>query len=134
MNTKTLIMAGLCLLGVCGDTVCAPKTTSIIIGTTNLPHGYDKIHLQGSLVLSLGPNSVEAGVNDNSIFIQFNQNLGNVIVTIYNPSGSTVYSGMVNTAVQQLLVIPVTFSSEGIYTIVLENATGYADGDFDKQI
>lgn len=129
MNAKTLIIVGFCLLSFGAGELQAntPETTSIVQKNNDVPHGYEQIELQGSLMLSVGPTSIDAGVNDNSIFIQFNQNLGNVIVTIYNPSGSTVYSGMVNTAVQQLLVIPVTFSSEGIYTIVLENASDYFD-------
>ena len=43
-----------------------------------------------------------------------------------------IYNDVVNTAVQQQLVIPITGFVDGIYTIVLENATGYVDGDFEK--
>ena len=41
-------------------------------------------------------------------------------------------SNVVNTAVQQQLVIPITDIVDGVYTVVLENATGYADGEFEK--
>ena len=109
-----------------------PKSLTLTQQTGNIPEGYEEIVLRGSLAFSSGPNAIEAGVNDNSVYIQFNQNLGNVTVTVYNPDGLTVYSGVVNTAVQQLLVVPMAFSSEGTYTVVLENATGYADGDFEK--
>ncbi len=102
--------------------------------TEELPPSYDLIELQGSLMYGVSPNAIEAGFNDNSVYIQFNQNLGNVTVSVYNPNGLTIYSGVVNTAVQQLLVVPMTFSSEGAYTIYLENTTGYADGDFEKQL
>ena len=43
-----------------------------------------------------------------------------------------VYNDVVNTAVQQQLVIPIAGLIDGVYTIVLENATGYADGEFEK--
>ena len=134
---KKLLSALLCccLLGFIVLEPQAINSEPIFVGETTdeLPPSYDVIELQGSLVFSPGSNPIEAGVNDNSIYIQFNQNLGNINVTIYNPDGLTVYSGVVNTAVQQLLVIPLSFSTEGTYTIYLENATGYADGDFEKQ-
>ena len=80
-----------------------------------------------------GPNAVEAGFNETSVYIQFNQNLGYVSVTVINPYGLTIYTGVVNTAVQQLVVIPVSLSAEGIYTIVLDNTSEYAEGDFEIQ-
>lgn len=136
MKTKTFFFAGLCLLCILAGDFQAnnPKTLTLIQETNNVPEGYEEIVLRGSLAFSAGPNAIEVGVNDNSIYIQFNQNLGNITVTIYNPNNLIIYSGAVNTAVQQLLVIPVSFSVEGTYTIYLENATGYADGDFEKQL
>ena len=135
MDRTLFPMALLCLFCLCAAKVPAntPESMEAASETTDVPHGYDGIHLQGSLMYGVGPSAVEAGVNDNSVYIQFNQNLGYVDVTIINPGGSTIYSGVVNTAVQQQLVIPITFSTEGTYTVVLENATGYADGDFEKQ-
>jgi hypothetical protein len=136
MKAKTLIIAGLCVLGLWTGEFQAnnPKATNAIQESTDVPHGYEEIELRGNLVFNTGPNAIEASVDDNSIYIQFNQNFGNVTVTVYNPNGLTVYSGVVNTAVQQLLVIPMSWNYEGTYTIVLENATGYADGDFEKQL
>lgn len=110
-----------------------PEFSFVSETTDELPPSYDVIELQGSLVLSPGANPIEAGVNDNSIYIQFNQNFGTVIVTVYNPNGLTVYNGVVNTAMQQQLFIPVTLFVEGTYTVVIENAFGYANGDFEKQ-
>lgn len=134
MNTKTFILIGLCLLGPWAGDIPAnnPKTTNFIQINNDVPHGYEEIELRGSLVLNPGLNPIEAGVNDNSIYIQFNKNFGNVTVNVYNPNGLTVYSSVVNTAVQQLLVIPITGLVDGVYTVVLENATGYADGEFEK--
>lgn len=129
-----MIMAGICLLSLYSEkiAVSSPKAISLGIETKEIPHGSDEIYLQGSLVLNSGPNAVEAGYNENSVYIQFNQNLGYVDVTIYNPSGLTVYSDVVNTAVQQQVIVPITGLVDGVYTIVLENATGYADGEFEK--
>ena len=134
MNLKT-IMAGLCLFGLWVGNFPAnnPKTMNTIQITNDVPHGYEQIELRGSLMLNAGPTAIEVGVSDDAIYVQFNQNFGNVTVTIYDPNGLIIYSDMVNTAVQQLLVIPVSLNNEGIYTIVLENATGYADGDFEIQ-
>ena len=109
-----------------------PKNVFVDEYLNDLPTGYDDIVLLGNLMLSVGPNAIEAGYNDNSVYIQFNQNLGYVDVTIYNSNGLMVYNDVVNTAVQQLLVIPITGFVDGVYTIVLENATGYADGEFEK--
>lgn len=135
MNMKTIIMTGLCLFGLWVGLFPAnnSKTTSLIQKSTDVPHGYEQIVLCGSLMLNIGPNAIEAGVSDDAIYVQFNQNFGNVTITIYNPNGMTVYSGMVNTAVQQLLVVPMSWNYEGIYTIALENATDYADGEFEKK-
>lgn len=53
-------------------------------------------------------------------------------ITIINPYGWTIYNDVVNTAVQQVLVVPISFTAEGIYTIILDNADDYAEGDFVK--
>lgn len=128
-------IALLCLFCLYAAKVTAntPKSMEAVVETTDVPHGYDEIHLQGSLMYNAGPNAVEAGFNETSIYIQFNQNLGYVSVTIINPYGLTIYTGVVNTAVQQLVVIPVSLSAEGIYTIVLDNTSEYAEGDFEIQ-
>ncbi len=135
MKKRLLFLLCICLLGVSVLETQAFNLEPLFIeeNSDELPPDYDVIELKGSLVLNVGHIAVEAGFNETSVYIQFNQNLGNVTVTVYNPGGSTIYSGVVNTAVQQLLVIPMTFSTEGTYTVVIENATGYADGDFEKQ-
>ena len=127
-------IALLCLFCLYVATVTAntPKSMEAVVETTDVPHGYDEIHLQGSLMYNAGPNAVEAGFNETSVYIQFNQNLGYVSVTIINPYGWTIYNDVVNTAVQQVLVIPISFTAEGIYTVILDNAFDYAEGDFEK--
>ena len=103
-----------------------------ICDPTDPPTTAEQIHLQGLLDTNAGPDDVEAYVDGNYIYVSFHRNFGNVSITIYSPSGSIVYCDVVNTAIQQLVVIPITEFLDGIYTIVLENVTGYADGDFEK--
>jgi hypothetical protein len=95
------------------------------------PAGYDKIILLGDLMLNHGPNAVVAGANENSVYIGFNQDFGNVGIAIYNEAGLVVYSTVVNTSVQTVVIIPFTTATSGTYTVELSNAFGYADGDFE---
>ena len=121
MNAKTLLLFLLCAFSVAG--VCK---------TTDPPPGAEEILLRGSLDVTPGSNGVEAYVYQNTVYVYFHQNFGNVNITLYEPNGSMIYNDIVNTAVQQLVVIPITSQAEGIYTIVLENPSGYFDGDFEK--
>lgn len=122
MNVKTLIFLCLCAVSITAN-----------CNTTDPPASAEQIHLHGTLDLGAASDDIEAYVDENTVYLSFHRSFGNVTVTLYNPSGSTIYSGVVNTAMQQLLVIPMTFSTEGTYTVVIENASGYADGDFEKQ-
>ena len=99
---------------------------------TNMPHGYDKIELRGDLATSVGPNAIEAGANDNAVYIGFNQSFGNVNVSIYNAMGGLVYSTVVNTDVQRTIIIPFANVLSGTYTVEVSNANGYVEGDFNK--
>ena len=134
MKKKLLFLLCFFLLGLnASKTQAANLEPRFIYGNTGeLPPDYDEIVLQGCLMLNIGPNAIEAGYNNNSIFIQFNQNLGYVDITVYNPYGLLAYHDVINTAVQQQVIIPITSFADGIYTIVLENATGYVDGEFEK--
>ena len=134
MKRSIFLLICFCVLGFDTLTIRAfnPRPTFVNQTSDDLPPSYDQIVLYGNLLLGVGPNAVEVGYNENSVYIQFNQNLGYVDVTIYNPSGLTVYSDVVNTAVQQQVIVPITGLVDGVYTIVLENATGYADGEFEK--
>ncbi len=96
------------------------------------PQGFEKIDLHGDLMLNHGPNAVVAGANENSVYIGFNQDFGNVSISIYNAAGNLVYSTVVNTSVQQVVIIPFTSAASGTYTVELSSANGYADGDFNK--
>ena len=137
MNKKTLIIIGLCALGMCfGDVQAVNKApTPIEINKWEIadpPQGYEKINLQGTLMLGVGPNAVVAGANENSVYIAFNQDFGNVSITIYNGAGLVAYSTVVDTSVQQVVIIPITTAASGTYTVVLDNANGYAEGDFER--
>lgn len=137
MKKNVLILASLCILGLFTWQVQASTNsvrTSIInnINKDNVPHGYDEIVLQGTLMFGINPNSIEAGASDDAVYIGFNQIFGNVNISIYNGMGGLVYNTVVNTDVQQVVIIPITSAASGSYTVELNNASGYADGEFNK--
>ena len=82
--------------------------------------------------MNVGPNAIIAGANDNSVYIGFNQSFGNVSISIYNGMGGLVYSTVVDTSVQSVVIIPFSSAASGSYTVELNSADGYADGDFEK--
>lgn len=98
----------------------------------NVPTGYEKIELQGKLDCNAGSNDIIAGANENSVYIHFNRSFGNVSISIYNAAGNVVYNSVVDTSVQQTVIIPIFGTTSGTYTVVLNNAEGYTEGDFDK--
>ena len=121
MNVKTLLLICLCAIGVTANA-----------NPTDPPVSAEQIHLHGTLDLGLGSNDIEAYVDENAVYLSFHRNFGTVTVTVYNPNNLIIYSGVVNTAVQQVVVIPVSLSAEGLYTIVLDNAVEYAEGEFEQ--
>lgn len=121
MNAKNVLLILFCVVGLTG-----------ICGTTDPPTGADKIHLIGQLDLNQGPNDVEAYAADNYVYIYFHRNFGNVNITLYNVTGVIIYNDVVNTAVQQTVIIPIISIVDGPLTLVLENASGYAEGEFDN--
>jgi len=138
MNKKALIFIALCALGLCIGETHAINTISLAPITftkweiADPPQGYEKINLQGTLMYGINPNAVVAGASDNAVYIGFNQDFGNVSITIYNGAGLVVYSTVVDTSVQQVVIIPITTAANGTYTVVLDNANGYAEGDFNR--
>lgn len=137
MNKKTLIIVGLCALGLCfGEAQAVNKTsTPNEINKWEIadpPQGYEKINLIGTLMLGVGPNAVVAGASDEAVYIGFSQTFGNVSIKIYSEAGLLVYNTVVNTNVQQTFIIPFSNIASGSYYIELSNATGYADGEFNK--
>lgn len=106
----------------------APSTNEKV----SIPHGAEEIILHGTLNLGNGPSRIEAYLYGDFVYVNFNHNYGNVSVSLYNASGLLVYSDVVDTSVQQTVIIPVTGGTGSAYTLVLDNANGYAEGDFEK--
>ena len=135
MKKKALIFIGLCALGLCIWEAQAVNSVSTPVNKLEIadpPQGFDKIILMGDLLFNIGPNAIVAGANDDAVYIGFNQSFGIVNISIYNGIGGLVYSTVVNTDVQQVIIIPFTSAASGSYIVELSNANGYADGNFDK--
>ena len=133
MNKRTLILT---ILYVIGLGAWAPAVTlatkPVAYELSNVPNGYEQIVLCGELMLGVGPNAIEAGASDDTVYIQFNQNFGNVSITIYNSSNLVVYSTVVDTSIQQVVIIPFANALADSYSVVLSRANSYAEGDFEK--
>lgn len=100
------------------------------IEISDIPPNYAEIVLKGDLVYGMDTNSVEAYYNQNMVVVCFHQNFGYVNIILIGDSG-TIYNQTINTAVQQTVYIPITGVSDGTYTLILNNANGYAEGEFD---
>lgn len=133
MNKKTLFFTILCVMVLSTWNAQAITTTTHSTCELNLiPNGYDEIILRGDMMFGIGPNSIEAGASDDAVYIQFNQNFGNVNIAIYNSNGQQVYSTVVDTSIQQVVIIPFTTAAADTYNVELSHADGYAEGDFEK--
>jgi len=134
MNKKALIFTIFYVIGLC---IWAPAVTSattpVTYESSNIPNGYDEIVLRGELMYNIGPTAIEAGASDNAVYIQFNQSFGNVSITIYNSSNLAVYSTVVDTSIQQVVIVPFTTAAPDAYTVVLNHADNYAEGDFEHE-
>ena len=97
-----------------------------------MPNEFEIIDLMGDLLLNVGPNSIVAGASDDEVYIGFNQSFGIVNISIYNGTGGLVYSTVVDTNVQQVVIIPFSGFANGTYIVEVSNAFGFADGDFEK--
>ena len=134
MDKKLLLVMAICAMSLCTWKAQAASVLSspiIKLEIADPPQGFEKIDLLGDLLYNVGPNAVVAGANDNAVYIHFNQSFGNVSISIYNGAGLVVYSTVVNTSVQQTYIIPIFSGTGGPYTIVLDSANGYAEGDFE---
>ena len=137
MKNRLLFLVSLFALSLCTWEVHAFNTVPVPTPTQKSdieepPPGYEKINLMGDLLLNIGPNAIVAGSSDDAVYIGFNQSFGNVNISIYNGMGGLVSSTVVNTDVQQVVIIPFASVSSGSYIVELSNANGYADGNFDK--
>ena len=134
MKAKHLFLLGLCAFFFNNQTVLANDKNKVLCyeEPDHLPTGADRIVLHGELMLNIGPNAIEAGATEDAVYIYFNQSFGNVSITIYNDSGLLVYTSVVDTSMQQYVVIPILSTAAGTYTVVIDNANGYAEGDFNR--
>ena len=97
---------------------------------TDPPQG-TKIDLFGDLAYGYGPDIVEAYYTQNMVVVCFHQNLGYVSILLIG-GVNTIYESTVNTAVQQTVYIPITGTPSGTYTLILNNANGGFEGDFEN--
>lgn len=136
MDKKVFLLSGLCAISLCTLNVqsSAPKQIHIKMEAkdNHIPSDADKIELKGKLDYNSGLDDIEAGATQNNVYLYFNRIFGNVSITIYNESGFLVYTGVVDTSMQQYVVIPILSTAPGTYTVVLDNANGYAEGDFER--
>ena len=87
------------------------------------------IILNGDLAISAGPESIEASYRDNSVQVSFHQSFGYVGIMLMSETGKVVYNNTVNTSVQRSIHIPLPCTPSGRYTLMINNANGYAEGD-----
>lgn len=111
---------------------------SIIVGVRSEnpfidnPPDYLPLELVGQLDYNTGHDDIEAYVDGNNVYVYFHRDFGYVSISLYNETGLMVYSNVVNTSVQQTVIIPISGTSDGTYTLMLENAFGILEGDFNK--
>ena len=127
---------GLCFIGLCTWEAKALNIATLPIIENVLadpPQGYEIIELEGSLMLNVGPNAIVAGASDDAVYIGFNEEFGNVNISIHSITGGLVYYTVVNTSVQSVVIIPFGGVASGLYTVELSSANGYVDGYFEHE-
>ena len=94
----------------------------------------NKIDLRGKFEtggLRSGGDAVTAEIQGNVIVAMFHKDIGNLLITLTNGVGDTVYEATVNTSVQPQEFIPLSGLPSGIYTITFSNNSGSMYGDFE---
>ena len=132
MKSKTFLILMYSAIISCGYAVHASIPNDVLVQSESLdtPPG-EKIILLGELLLGTNPNAIEASVTDDAVYVQFNQSFGSVSISLYNSTNELIYGNIVNTDVQQLVIIPITNIATDYYTLELNNALGGAEGGFD---
>ena len=136
MKKKTLILIGVCALSFFTWQAQAANTKPLPVNKweiTDPPQGFEKITLLGELLLNVGPNAIVAGASDDAVYIGFNEEFGNVNISIHSITGGLVYYTVVNTNVQSVVIIPFGGVASGTYTVELSSANGYVDGYFEHE-
>lgn len=136
MKKNVFILVSLCVMCLftwqAQAAIVECPSINIINVVDNVPTGYEAINLQGKLSYCTGPNDVVAGANKNEVYLHFNQNCGNVSISIYNAEGNLVYNSVVDTSMQRTVIIPIMGNSDDTFSVVLDNAVGCAEGDFER--
>ncbi len=132
-NKKLLLILGVFSLIMLQATLVSQNLNPTEIQKSDVPPGMTEIVLQGTLDLNHRPNSFEAYADGDFVYICFNQNFGFVSIMIMTESGSVIYDNTINTAVQSTCIIPISGFNTGTYTLILNDANDYAEGDFIKQ-
>ena len=94
----------------------------------------DTINLRGEFRtggLRSGGDVITAEIQDGVILALFHKDVGELLITITNEAGNTVYEATVNTPVQQQLFIPLAGLPSGTYTIAFRNGRGEMWGEFE---
>lgn len=137
MKKSTLLLIGFSTIVPCSWEAQANNPQQILINMdmedNHIPSTAERIELKGRLDLNAGPDDIEAGVTEQTVYLYFNQSFGNVSVSLYNASGLLIYSSVVDTSMQQLVAVPIVSTESGTYTVVLNNTNGFAEGDFERQ-
>ena len=131
MKLKTVFLICFGALGLVANSLAVNLENKGYRAQLLFPNGLDEIVLHGDLLMSVGPDAINAGVGEDAVYIQFNQNLGNVSVSLYNESGALIYNNVVNTDVQQSVIIPINNANSGSYSLELNNPNGSAEGFFE---
>lgn len=77
-----------------------------------------------------GSDAITVDLNDDAIAVTFHKDLGELLITITDESGISVYETTVSTSLQQQAFIPLGLSS-GTYTITFSNGRGEMWGEFE---
>lgn len=134
MKTKLMIFTGLCALSICTTKLAASSVTEPYLKTEKGigPDGDEKIEIRGTWSMT-SESAITAKANHNTVQLTFTQNIGCVNVMLYDDNGSLVYSCLIDTEVQKVTMLPITGSNEGTYTIVVENTSDTAVGEFERR-
>ena len=137
MKKKVFILAAFCTFSLCiweAQAINLPTTPLFQYKEdVNMPNGFEEIDLMGDLLYVVGPNAIVAGASDDAVYIGFNEELGNVNISIHSITGNLVYYTVVNTNVQSVVIIPFGGVASGTYTVELSSANGYVDGYFEHE-
>lgn len=131
LKLLTLIIFGFCSMVAMNAMSYSDYDIPEQIETFDIPPNMTEIALQGTLDYGANPNSVEAYYNSNMLVVCFHQNFGYVNIVLIGDGGA-IYNQTINTSVQQTVYIPLAGASSGRYTLILNNANGYAEGEFEK--